>query len=176
MVQKTSQIVKREVCWLSFPVLMSCWRSCLFLAWELLSLCCSRKKKEGKSCSGEARIKGGAASWEERRVGDEECYSDVEERAKKGEEENRELEADGYRWTRHRLHGSHSHLCGNSAGLRRPLSCAWSRSLAGGRGGGGWQTGGGRRTTRRRGKEMRGRNFEMFVMTLVKLVKFIIRK
>lgn len=35
----------------------------------------------------------------------------------------------------------HTHTCvGVSAGSRRPLSCVWSRSLAGGRVGDGWQT------------------------------------
>lgn len=66
------------------------------------------------------------------------------------------------RWTRCGLHGSHSHLCGISAGLRRPLSCVWSRSLAGGRVGGGWQTEG---EGEEEGREMRGRNFEMSAMT-----------
>lgn len=48
---------------------------------------------------------------------DEECYSDVEEEAKKGEELKRKLEDDGYSgWTRCGLHGSHSHQCGVSAG------------------------------------------------------------
>ncbi len=69
---------------------------------------------------------------------DEECYSDAEEEAKEGEKEKRKLEVDGYSgWTRCGLRGSHSHLCGVSAGSRRPLSCVWSRSLAGGRVGGG---------------------------------------
>lgn len=59
-------------------------------------------------------------------------------RGRRKEEEKKKLEVDGYsRWTSCSLHGSHSHLCGVSAGLRRPLSCVWSRSLAGGRVGGG---------------------------------------
>lgn len=81
----------------------------------------SRKKKKGGFSGG--------AEW----MRDEECYSDVEEEAKEGREKLRQMK-------RCCLHGSRSHLCvcgGGSAGSRRPLSCVWSRSLAGGHVGGG---------------------------------------
>lgn len=57
-------------------------------------LCSSGKQKEWKSCPTEARKKG-AASQVEQRMRDEECYGDVEEEAKEGEEEKRKLEVDG---------------------------------------------------------------------------------
>lgn len=55
-----------------------------------------------------------------------------------GEEEKTKAKRLMGGWAGCDLRGSHSHLSGGvSAGLRRPLSSVWSRSLAGGRAGGG---------------------------------------
>jgi len=92
-------------------------------------------ENEGMEVSSHRGQKKRAAPQAEQRMRDESCCGDVEEEAEEGEEER----ARGLmgRWTRCSLRRSRSHLCGTSSGSRRPLSCAWSRSLAGGRVGGG---------------------------------------
>lgn len=80
----------------------------------------SRKKKKSAFSGG--------AEW----MKDEECYSDVDEEAKEGRK--RAATTDEEVWSP-RL--TLTPVCAGSAGSRRPLSCVWSRSLAGGRVGGG---------------------------------------
>lgn len=99
----------------------------------------SSGKTEPKSCSTEtwkATTTPKAAFGVEQRMGMtmlERCCRGGKRRTG-GEEERKAKRLMG----RCDLRGSHSHLRGGvSAGLRQPLSCVWSRSLAGGRAGGG---------------------------------------
>lgn len=83
--------------------------------------------------------------------GDEECYSDAAE-AKEGEKKKKQV-VDG-QMTRCRCRGSHSHLCGISAGCRDGPSAAFGVEV---------EQGAARETDDKLGPvgEMTGRSFEM---------------